>query len=139
MKLIPDELKICSPVRTYSDRDSRGNLRNVYEVRVSEDMAALVRTSMSQLGEQLWPERTRIWEVPEKPTQFDLQVMDKWDRQMLRKLSRVRLFVYVEGGRPWLKPKWDGQMLEEPVTHESNWFEYCGKLLEGGSAWGAAT
>ncbi len=50
--------------------------------------------------------------------------MSKWDRQFLRKLSHVRLFVYLEGKPPLLKPKWDGRVLEDTVTHEANWFDY---------------
>lgn len=122
MRLIPRELKICSPVRTYSDQDASGNRRKVYEVRVSEDMARRVRQSMQTFGEQRWPGRIKIWEKPVRP---ELPVaLSKWDRQLLRKLSHVRLFVYLDGKPPLLKPRWDGQVLEDPVTHETNWFDY---------------
>ena len=62
-----------------------------------------------------------------------LHMMPKFDRQIVQNLSRVRLFVYLEGRLPWLKPKWDGEIIEEPVIHETTWFEYCGELLKGGS------
>ena len=67
MRLISDELEICSPVSTYLDRDTRGNRRKVYEVEVSKDMAWRVRKSMQTFGEQLWPGHIKIWEKPARP------------------------------------------------------------------------
>ena len=123
MRLIPDELEICSPVRTYFDRDTRGNRRKVYEVRVSEDMALRVRTSMQTFGGQFWPGRIKIWEKPARP-EIPVALMDKWDRQFLRKLSHVRLFIYFDSKPPLLKPKWDGQVFWGPEIHETDWFDY---------------
>ena len=79
MRLVPDELEICSPVRTYSDREARGNRRMVYEVRVSEDMAARVRTSMRTFGERFWPGRSKVWEKPARPG-LPIALMSSWDR-----------------------------------------------------------
>jgi hypothetical protein len=128
MRLISDELEICSPVSTYLDKDARGIRRKVYEVEVSEDMAWRVRKSMQTFGERFWPGRIKIWEKPAEPV-IPIAMMSKWDREYLRKLSHVRLFVYLDGKPPLLKPKWDGQTLEEPVMQDGDWFDYLGREI----------